>query len=29
MNKIVVNPKFVNDEKLNSKIEGILGMQAF
>ena len=29
MNKIVVNPNFVNDERLNSKIEGILGMEAF
>lgn len=29
MNKIVVNPKFVNDERLNSKIEGIIGMEAF
>jgi len=29
MNKIVVNPSFVNDERLNQKIEGILGMEAF
>ena len=29
MNKIVVNPCFTNDERLNSKIEGILGMEAF
>ena len=29
MNKIVVNPSFVNDERLNAKIEGILGMDAF
>lgn len=29
MNKIVVNPSFVNDERLNKKIEGILGMEAF
>jgi len=29
MNKIVVNPTFVNDERLNQKIEGILGMEAF
>jgi hypothetical protein len=29
MNKIVVNPTFVNDEKLNSKIEKIFGVEAF
>ena len=29
MNKIVVNPNFINDERLNHKIEGILGMHAF
>ena len=29
MNKIVLNPSFVNDERLNQKIEGILGMEAF
>ena len=29
MNKIVVNPSFTNDERLNSKIEGILGMKVF
>ena len=29
MNKIVVNPNFVDDKRLNAKIEGILGMEAF
>ena len=29
MNKIVVNPTFVNDEKLNAKIEKIFGVEAF
>ena len=29
MNKIVVNPGFTNDERLNKKIESILGMEAF
>jgi hypothetical protein len=29
MNKIVVNPTFINDDKLNSKIEKIFGVQAF
>jgi len=29
MNKIVVNPCFTNDERLNKKIESILGMEAF
>ena len=29
MNKIVVNPSFVNDERLNAKIENVLGMDAF
>jgi hypothetical protein len=29
MNKIVVNPAFINDDKLNSKIEKIFGVQAF
>ena len=29
MNKIVVNPSFVNDEKLNAKIEKIFGVEAF
>ena len=29
MNKIVVNPSFVDDKRLNAKIEGILGMDAF
>ena len=29
MNKIAGNPSFVNDERLNRKIEGVLGMQAF
>ena len=29
MNKIVVNPTFVNDEKLNAKIEKIFGVECF
>ena len=29
MNKIVVNPAFINDDKLNSKIEKIFGVEAF
>ena len=29
MNKIVVNPNFINDQRLNTKVEGILGMEAF
>lgn len=29
MNKIVVNPSFKNDERLDKKIEGIMGMEAF
>ena len=29
MNKIVVNPTFINDDKLNSKIEKIFGVEAF
>ena len=29
MNKIVVNPSFINDQRLNTKVEGILGMEAF
>jgi len=29
MNKIVVNPAFINDDKLNAKIEKIFGVKAF
>lgn len=29
MNKIVINPAFINDDKLNSKIEKIFGVEAF
>lgn len=29
MNKIVVNPAFINDDKLNGKIEKIFGVEAF
>ena len=29
MNKIVVNPAFINDDKLNAKIEKIFGVEAF
>jgi len=29
MNKIAGNPSFINDERLNQKIEGVLGMDAF
>lgn len=29
MNKIAGNPNFVNDERLNKKIEGVLGMNSF
>lgn len=29
MNKIVNNPSFTNDERLNGKIESILGMDVF
>ena len=29
MNKIVVNPSFVNDERLNAKVEKIKGMDVF
>jgi hypothetical protein len=29
LNKIVTNPAFINDDKLNSKIEKIFGVEAF